>query len=270
MQRLSPQGQRLDLAMTAVLEYLQGSEFAQDRSLLGPADEAAGEQALDEGLVAHHLSGHLRCVKATLSTLLQRHQQLDQARRLVSPAGAMTECAYQLHALLMHDGPAGQGHYFTYIRETDTDRWLLFNDSTVTAVDAEVVQNKVSGKCAGCAVSTMVYARPYVLQKGAQMEVPTILRTEVEADNDVFAEEMELWQQRTTQNTNSLILSEDLPQPWPETHGGLDSSAADSGPLSVEGMGVKVTKASSLASMPLITAAPACILVNTDGGFAPR
>lgn len=41
---------------------------------------------------------------------------------------------YKLHSVLVHDGRAGIGHYWTFIKDPIGDRWLKFNDTTVTEV----------------------------------------------------------------------------------------------------------------------------------------
>jgi hypothetical protein len=46
---------------------------------------------------------------------------------------------YSLFAVLVHDGKqAGQGHYWTYVRDLTTGRWLKYNDAKVSHVEQEV------------------------------------------------------------------------------------------------------------------------------------
>jgi hypothetical protein len=57
-----------------------------------------------------------------------------------STAPAITK-EYELVSIMMHSGSAHSGHYFCYIKSRvqsdDAARWLLFNDSSVTAVSDE-------------------------------------------------------------------------------------------------------------------------------------
>ena len=65
---------------------------------------------------------------------------LDQSCSMPSQRSAPTKSkaknkdknVYQLHAILMHKGDIGFGHYFAYIRPTIDDEWYEFNDQRVT------------------------------------------------------------------------------------------------------------------------------------------
>ena len=71
------------------------------------------------------------------------HDTLDIDRILIIDPSIIDSCPspgpkYELTSVMMHSGSAFAGHYFCYIK-TITDQWLLFNDSTVTALtDIEV------------------------------------------------------------------------------------------------------------------------------------
>ena len=41
---------------------------------------------------------------------------------------------YHLHAILVHRGGIGSGHYYAFIRPNLEDKWFDFNDSAVTPV----------------------------------------------------------------------------------------------------------------------------------------
>ena len=119
-----------------------------------------------------------------------------------------------LGSILIHDGGAGSGHYYSFIRNND-NTWKRYNDIQVSDESEEVVFKEATGgkgrKSAYCAV--------YVSQKsldeeakhisaykqgktagGNELEVPKQhynallkegLRTKVERDNKLFHEEIE-------------------------------------------------------------------------------
>ena len=46
-----------------------------------------------------------------------------------------TSMPYELISVLMHVGSALSGHYFAYIKDTSSERWLKFNDAVVTELE---------------------------------------------------------------------------------------------------------------------------------------
>ncbi|KAK2170995.1 hypothetical protein NP493_1119g00062 [Ridgeia piscesae] len=51
---------------------------------------------------------------------------------------------YQLHAVLVHEGQAVSGHYWAYIKSRRRDKWLKFNDITVTEATWEELERENS------------------------------------------------------------------------------------------------------------------------------
>ncbi|XP_078673041.1 ubiquitin carboxyl-terminal hydrolase 25-like isoform X1 [Branchiostoma floridae x Branchiostoma belcheri] len=47
---------------------------------------------------------------------------------------SLKQVPYQLHAVLVHEGQASAGHYWAYVRDHTQNRWLKFNDVTVTGM----------------------------------------------------------------------------------------------------------------------------------------
>ena len=48
---------------------------------------------------------------------------------------------YDLSAVICHHGTVGSGHYICYAKHAPTDKWYEYDDTTVTHVSAETVQN---------------------------------------------------------------------------------------------------------------------------------
>ena len=70
--------------------------------------------------------------------------QLDLAE--APRAAGLTTYGYRLHAVLIHSGEAGSGHYWAYVHDTPTGNWYRFNDTTVTLVDqSEVYASSFGG-----------------------------------------------------------------------------------------------------------------------------
>ena len=46
---------------------------------------------------------------------------------------------YHLHAIIIHDGHAKSGHYYSFIFDQKNDCWWRFNDHTVTTEKEDIV-----------------------------------------------------------------------------------------------------------------------------------
>lgn len=70
---------------------------------------------------------------------------------------------YQLRGVVVHSGQADSGHYYSFIRESESGHWLQFNDSNVT----EVPESSLPGECFGGKqlVRTVVQGRPMVKEQ---------------------------------------------------------------------------------------------------------
>jgi len=54
---------------------------------------------------------------------------------------------YRLHAVFVHSGEAGSGHYWVYILDQPTQQWYKFNDTVVTKVDQrELFESSFGGE----------------------------------------------------------------------------------------------------------------------------
>jgi len=52
---------------------------------------------------------------------------------------------YELVGVLVHSGNADSGHYYSYIKQRGTERWLEFNDTRVTEFDAKNLPKECFG-----------------------------------------------------------------------------------------------------------------------------
>jgi uncharacterized UBP type Zn finger protein len=50
-----------------------------------------------------------------------------------------------LHAILIHDGLATNGHYYTYIYDRRIKQWWLMNDHKVSLVSEDLVMKDALG-----------------------------------------------------------------------------------------------------------------------------
>lgn len=122
--------------------------------------------------------------------------------------GTPGDHVYQIMSVLVHVGSAQAGHYFAFIRDEPSDRWLKFNDSVVEEVDLSQLQ-AVLGGCGEMegteSTKTPNSMNPYmvlyrrktqdVLVRVESSVIPADLRTEIEEENMKFQEMKKEWEE---------------------------------------------------------------------------
>lgn len=109
---------------------------------------------------------------------------------------------YDLHAIWVHQGIAGSGHYWAYVRDRLNDRWIRYDDSIVTVVAWEDVQRVAVGETGS---NTCAYVLVYLDQEialrqsqsvdeaavlhAAEASLPQQLLQDIHLDNGRLEEE---------------------------------------------------------------------------------
>jgi ubiquitin C-terminal hydrolase len=70
---------------------------------------------------------------------------------------------YMLHSILMHEGTAGQGHYFTYIIDPEHNKWWKYSDYKVEEVPTEEVIENAVGGTGPISAYCFFYVRPDII-----------------------------------------------------------------------------------------------------------
>lgn len=80
------------------------------------------------------------------------------------------EWVYELYAVLVHAGAISGGHYYVFIRDTSTNKWWNFNDSSVTEVSEKTVLEAQGGFTATSSYSGGSYVRYPAVYPARQVE----------------------------------------------------------------------------------------------------
>lgn len=107
----------------------------------------------------------------------------------------MKQTSYSLYAVWVHQGVAGTGHYWAFIREPSSDRWTKFNDMRVSHVDEETVMREAVGGYANASAYFLIYLdtnlfRQSVIDESIHSLVPEALKKQVEESNEAFLKEL--------------------------------------------------------------------------------
>ncbi|XP_060064125.1 ubiquitin carboxyl-terminal hydrolase 25-like isoform X1 [Ylistrum balloti] len=116
---------------------------------------------------------------------------------------AMQRYPYQLHAVLVHEGQAASGHYWAYIYNTAKDKWLKFNDITVSEASWDELAKESVGGYHNASAYCLMYVDKSQLQQtdlvdteliGKDIDnLPKDLKESVILDNKKFEEEILDW-----------------------------------------------------------------------------
>ncbi|XP_076800590.1 ubiquitin carboxyl-terminal hydrolase 28-like isoform X3 [Clavelina lepadiformis] len=112
---------------------------------------------------------------------------------------------YSLHAVLVHQGQATAGHYWAYIRDHINQRWLKFNDITVTEATFEQLNSDSVGNSlfSDYTNNSSAYCLIYVDSKrsdlfrgkdaSGEVSLDATLVKHVQKHNQKFEEDLDRW-----------------------------------------------------------------------------
>ncbi|XP_063161551.1 ubiquitin carboxyl-terminal hydrolase 25 isoform X5 [Candoia aspera] len=119
---------------------------------------------------------------------------------------SMLQVPYRLHAVLVHEGQANAGHYWAYIYDSYQQRWMKYNDISVTKSTWEELERDSFGGYRNASAYCLMYINdkePLLIQEEFNKEtghmivgldtLPPDLRDFVKEDNKCFEKELEEW-----------------------------------------------------------------------------
>ncbi|XP_020831928.1 ubiquitin carboxyl-terminal hydrolase 25 isoform X7 [Phascolarctos cinereus] len=143
---------------------------------------------------------------------------------------SMVQVPYRLHAVLVHEGQANAGHYWAYIFDHHQERWMKYNDISVTKSTWEELERDSFGGYRNASAYCLMYINDkeqFLIredfhketgQKLVGMEtLPTDLREFVKEDNQRFEKELEDWDLQLAQKAQQekILASQKIREPAP-------------------------------------------------------
>jgi ubiquitin carboxyl-terminal hydrolase 25/28 len=97
---------------------------------------------------------------------------------LKQPYLDLNDRPYYLHGILIHDGLADNGHYYSYIYERTQKRWWKMNDHRVEMEQEEVVMKEAHGGEGYKSACNLIYISEHVKDIIEKLGKPTFLYTD--------------------------------------------------------------------------------------------
>uniref|UniRef100_A0A672Z417 ubiquitinyl hydrolase 1 n=1 Tax=Sphaeramia orbicularis TaxID=375764 RepID=A0A672Z417_9TELE len=161
-------------------------------------------------------------------TLIFQHN--DESRLSFGGGGLMVP--YRLHAVLVHEGQASAGHYWAYIYDHANQRWMKYNDITITESTWEELERDSFGGMTNASAYCLMYIDdrlPHLITEDTDDEtgqvlhgmdtLPPVLRRYVQEDNRWFQQELSEWEEQFCQTAapqGESTVSAEPPPPNPQ------------------------------------------------------
>ena len=133
--------------------------------IVGPAPRCVSDLELKvlSGCIARWRQEIEEDVAALNSSLAEVESRI----REMYETPTLARCGYKLHAVMVHEGDANQGHYWAYVHHPQKEVWLKFNDNTVSETSWVCMKKESAGGRLSTSAYSMVYidtSRPDLLK----------------------------------------------------------------------------------------------------------
>ncbi|XP_047463657.1 ubiquitin carboxyl-terminal hydrolase 28 isoform X3 [Mugil cephalus] len=125
---------------------------------------------------------------------------------------SLCQVPYRLHAVLVHEGQASAGHYWAYIYDHANQRWMKYNDISITESSWEELERDSFGGMTNASAYCLMYIDdrlPQLITEDTDDEtgqalhgmdsLPPVLRRYVQEDNRWFQQELSEWEEQFCQ-----------------------------------------------------------------------
>ncbi|KAJ0004087.1 hypothetical protein NQD34_010301 [Periophthalmus magnuspinnatus] len=144
---------------------------------------------------------------------------------------SLCQVPYRLHAVLVHEGQASAGHYWAYIYDHAHQRWIKYNDITVSESSWEELERDSFGGMTNASAYCLMYIddrMPQLITEDTDDEtgqvlvgmdsLPPVLRRYVHEDNRWFQQELSEWEEQFCQASAAAPQEESTVSAEPPEH----------------------------------------------------
>ncbi|TKS83242.1 Ubiquitin carboxyl-terminal hydrolase 28 [Collichthys lucidus] len=174
----------------------------------------------------------LHFVKTCLQQLKASIDKLTQMLEGMYSDNSLCQVPYRLHAVLVHEGQASAGHYWAYIYDHANQRWMKYNDISITESSWEELERDSFGGMTNASAYCLMYIDdrlPHLITDDTDDEtgqalhgiesLPSVLRRYVHEDNRWFQQELSEWEEQFCQTATpqgESTTSAEPPNPSPD------------------------------------------------------
>uniref|UniRef100_A0A663NBC9 Ubiquitin carboxyl-terminal hydrolase n=1 Tax=Athene cunicularia TaxID=194338 RepID=A0A663NBC9_ATHCN len=119
----------------------------------------------------------------------------------------MVQVPYRLHAVLVHEGQANAGHYWAYIYDHHQNRWMKYNDISVTKSTWEELERDSFGGYRNASAYCLMY-----INDKEQYLIQGNIIDKIFEDNKRFEKELEEWDVELAQKAQQEKLLSQIPR----------------------------------------------------------
>uniref|UniRef100_A0A8C7ZNZ3 Ubiquitin carboxyl-terminal hydrolase n=1 Tax=Oryzias sinensis TaxID=183150 RepID=A0A8C7ZNZ3_9TELE len=151
-------------------------------------------------------------VENEINELKATIEKVTQTLEGIYSDNSLCQVPYRLHAVLVHEGQASAGHYWAYIYDHANQRWMKYNDVSITESTWEELERDSFGGMTNASAYCLMYIDdklPHLITEDTDNEtgqvlhgmdsLPSILRRYVQEDNRWFQQELSEWEEQYCQ-----------------------------------------------------------------------
>ncbi|XP_017275430.1 ubiquitin carboxyl-terminal hydrolase 28 isoform X3 [Kryptolebias marmoratus] len=151
-------------------------------------------------------------VEHDINELKASIDKLNQTLEGIYSDNSLCQVPYRLHAVLVHEGQASAGHYWAYIYDHANQRWMKYNDVSITESSWDELERDSFGGMTNASAYCLMYIDdrlPHLITEDTDDEtgqvlqgmdsLPPVLRCYVQEDNRWFQQELSEWEEQFCQ-----------------------------------------------------------------------
>uniref|UniRef100_A0AAX7TWT9 Ubiquitin carboxyl-terminal hydrolase n=1 Tax=Astatotilapia calliptera TaxID=8154 RepID=A0AAX7TWT9_ASTCA len=184
-------------------------------------------------------------VENDINELKASIDRLTQTLEGMYSDNSLCQAPYRLHAVLVHEGQASAGHYWAYIYDHANQRWLKYNDISVTESSWDELERDSFGGMTNASAYCLMYIDdrlPQLITEDTDDEtgqvlhgmdsLPPILRRFVHEDNRWFQQELSEWEEQFCQTATPQEESTASAEPTSPSLDNIQQSPVEPAPQS--------------------------------------
>uniref|UniRef100_A0A669D828 ubiquitinyl hydrolase 1 n=1 Tax=Oreochromis niloticus TaxID=8128 RepID=A0A669D828_ORENI len=184
-------------------------------------------------------------VENDINELKASIDRLTQTLEGMYSDNSLCQAPYRLHAVLVHEGQASAGHYWAYIYDHTNQRWLKYNDISVTESSWDELERDSFGGMTNASAYCLMYIDdrlPQLITEDTDDEtgqvlhgmdsLPPILRRYVHEDNRWFQQELSEWEEQFCQTATPQEESTASAEPTSPSLDNIQQSPVEPAPQS--------------------------------------